>query len=217
MDISLDAKNCKDVMVNPLLKNKMEIQLDDRTVELSLVNLSKYFYKLYVLTPFKNEPVDKDIFSRTLVKDKWFNYTSKLVLSETSMKVISNFDHNHNLTLVNSADIEQFNHFGYNLTEKIIILPLLNVSYLNLKNYLKIYEGHYKLEDIYNIVVLNQFFTSKSKISYNSLMYMTDIIKNLEESNYWTRKYNCLLNISKRFSNRSFRLTDTRNIKNRTA
>ena len=108
--------------------------------------------------------------------------------------------------------MEHFNHFGYELTEKILILPLFNVSYLNVQNYLKIYEGHHKLEDIYNILVLNQVFSSKSRISYNSLIYMTDIIKNLEASNYWTRKYNCLLNISKRFLSRSFRLRDTRSI-----
>lgn len=214
MDMSTENNNCKNVMVNPLLKNKMEIQLDDRTIELSLVNMSKYFYKLYVLTPFKNEPVDKEIYSRSILKSKWSSYSSKLVLSETSIKVINNFDHNHNITLVNSNDVQDYNHFGYDLTDKVLILPLFNVSYLNVKNYLKIYEGHYKLDDIYNIVVLNQMFSSNSKISYNSLIYMTDIIKNLEESNYWTRKYNCLLNISKKFASRTFRLTDTRNIKN---
>ena len=214
MDISTENNACKNVMVNPLLKNKMEIQLDDRTIELSLVNMSKYFYKLYVLTPFKNEPVDKDIFSKSILKSKWSTYSSKLVLSETSIKVVNNFDHNHNITLVNSGDIQNFNHFGYDLTDKVLILPLFNVSYLNVKNYLKIYEGLYKLDDIYNIVVLNEMFSSNSKISYNSLIYMTDIIRNLEESNYWTRKYNCLLNISKNFLGRTFRLNDTHNIKN---
>ena len=119
------------------------------------------------------------------------------------IKVINNFDHNHNITLVNSNDVQDYNHFGYDLTDKVLILPLFNVSYLNVKNYLKIYEGHYKLDDIYNIVVMNQLFSSNSKISYNSLIYMTDIIKNLEESNYWTRKYNCLLNISKKFASRT--------------
>ena len=135
MDTSTENSDYKNVMVNPLLKNKMEIQLDDRTIELSLVNMSKYFYKLYVLTPFKNEPVDKDIFSRSILKSKWSTYSSKLVLSETSIKVLNNFDHNHNITLVNSDDIQNFNHFGYDLTDKVLVLPIFNVSYLNVKNY----------------------------------------------------------------------------------
>jgi len=214
MDTYTEKSECKNVMVNPLLKNRMEIQLDDRTIELSLANMSKYFYKLYVLTPFKNEPVDKDICSRSILKSKWSSYSPKLVLSETSIKLINNFNHNHNITLVNSNDIQQFNHFGHELTDRILILPLFNISYLNVTTYLKIYEGHYTLNDIYNIVVLNQLFSSKSKIGYNSLVYMTDIIKNLEESNYWTRKYNCLLNISRKFASRTFRLTDTNTIKN---
>ena len=63
-------------------------------------------------------------------------------------------------------------------------------------------------------MVLNQVFFNKSKLSYNSKIYMTDIISNLEESKYWTKKYNCLLNITKKFNSRSFRLTSTRNVKN---
>ena len=215
MEIQGNMEESKDkVIVNPLLKNKFQIETDDKIIELSLGNISKYFYKLYVLTPLKNEEVDSSIFDRSINESKWKSIGFKMVLSEASIKMINNFEHNHNITIVNSSDIEQFNHFGLELHDKILVLPIFNVSFLNIQNYLKIYQGHYKLQDIYNVVVLNQIFGKDSRISYNSLIYMTDIIKNLEESNYWTRKYNCLLNISKKYNNRTFRLRNTKTIKN---
>ena len=42
------------LMINPLLKNKLEVEDDDKIVELTTVNLSKYFKEIYVLTPLKD-------------------------------------------------------------------------------------------------------------------------------------------------------------------
>ena len=214
MDIKQDMKDMNNLIVNPLLKNKLEVTIDEKSIPLTIANISKYFYKLYILTPFKNESITSDIFNRQINKDLWYSFKSKLVLSETSIKIVKNFEHSHNVSIVNTNDIEMFNHFGYDLPEKILVLPMFNISYLNIQNYLKIYEGHYKLEDIYNIIVINELFSKKSRISFNSLIYMTEIIKNLEETDYWTRKYNCLLNITKQFNFRKFRLTNTKIIKN---
>lgn len=200
------------VMTNPLLRNKFEISADDEIIELSLLNISKYFKKLYLLTLFKNEPIDISIYSRQLDPEVWKSFSNKLVIDETSIKAVKNFDHNHNLILVNSSDIEQFNHFGLELDEKILVLPIFSVSYKNLKNYLKIYEGNFVVKDIYNILVLSHMFYKKSDLSYNSLIYMTDMIKNIDEANYWTRRYNCLHTISKNWSNRMFKLKVTRNL-----
>ena len=107
------------LIVNPLLKNKFEIEIDDTQVNLTLVNISRFFSKLYILTPFSNNPVDKDLYSKNISVSKWEEYKSKLVLSEASIKLIKNFDHGHNITLVNSNDISCFNHFGYDMEEKI--------------------------------------------------------------------------------------------------
>ena len=214
METSASTKECNNTIVNPLLKNKMEIQLEDKTIELSLVNLSKFFHKIYILCPFKNELIDEEINCKKIDKEKWNSFSSKLVLSETSIKLIKNFDHNHNLTVVNSKDFEMFNHFGFNLDEKILLLPILNISFLKLKDYLKIYEGNHTLEDVYNVLVINEFFSHNSKLNYNSLLQITSLIKNLEESKYWSRKYNCMLNISKMFNSRTFRLTKTRSLQN---
>jgi hypothetical protein len=157
MDI-ITQEHSKPLMVNPLLKNKFDVEIDDETIELNILNLSKYFHKLYFLTLFKNEEVDQEIYMRTINPEFWKGMSKKLVLDETSIKTIKNFEHNHNLVVVNSADFEQFNHFGLELEEKILVLPIFSVSYKNIKNYLKIFEGNFTLKNIYNILVLNQIF-----------------------------------------------------------
>ena len=202
-----------DTMINPLLKNRFEIVIEDDKIELNVLNLSRYFQKIYVLCPLKNEQVDADIFCKELPSGTWKDMTDKLVLEETSSRIIKNFEHNHNLLLVKGKDIEQFNKFGYELDEKILVLPLLNISYKNVSKYLKIYEGHYTLEDFYKILIINDYFSKESKLSFNSLMYISDMIKSIEESYYWTRQYNCLQNITKQFTNRMFKLKVTRNLK----
>ena len=212
MDI-VTAKYSNEEMINPLLKNKFDIEVDDEVIDLSILNLSKYFHKLYVLTLFRNEEIDPQIYSRNINSDFWRSMSTKLVLDETSIKTIKNFEHNHNLVIVNSADFQQFNHFGLELDEKILVLPIFSVSYRNIKNYLKIFEGNFNLQNIYNIVVLNQIFSKETSLSFNSVGYMTEMIKNLDEANYWTRRYNCLHSITSQFNSRMFKLKVTRNLK----
>lgn len=203
-----------DVMLNPLLRNKFQIMEEDNIIELSIVNLSKYFQKIYILCPLRNEQVDEDIFCKNISAEKWNQLDDKLVLEEVGTRILRNFEHNHNLLLVKSSELQQFNKFGFNLTDKIIVLPIFNISYKNINKYLKIYDGHSTLEDLYRILIINDYFSRESKLSFNSKVYISDIIKSLEESNYWTRQYNCLQNISKQFSNRMFKLKVTRNLKN---
>ena len=203
---------CIDIIDNPLLKNTSEVLVDDELIEINQFNVSKYFQRVYVLCPFKNISIDKVIFNRLIDKKVWASFNSKLVLFETVIKILKNYDHYNNLCYVNSGDVEQFNYFGYELDEKILVIPILNISYLNIQNYVKLFEGHYTLKDLYNMILIanEEFRKSETNLSFNSVMYITDIIKNLDESNYWTRQYNCLMNISQDFNNRVFHFDSSR-------
>ncbi len=203
------------LMINPLLKNKLEVEDDDKIVELTTVNLSKYFKEIYVLTPLKDINIGDSIYFRDIKKKDWQDLGPKLVLEKSSLRLIKNFNFNHNLCLVNSKDLEIFNHFGFDLEDKEIVIPIFEVSYKNLKLYLKVYEGLYSLQEVYKILLINDINESgnNQKLSYNCQSNLVDIIKSLEESRYWTRKYNCLMNISKAFARRNFKLKVTVNMK----
>tara|TARA_B100001093_G_scaffold518392_1_gene603020 strand:- start:973 stop:3687 length:2715 start_codon:yes stop_codon:yes gene_type:complete len=211
-----------DKIINPLLKNKFEVESEDSIIELSSSNITKFFSKFYILVPMKNDYIGDEINFLEIDKDLYKNLENKLVIEETNLRALNNMDLNHNLSVVLSKDFEIFNHFGYDLEEKILISPIFSISYKNIKCFLKVYEGLSNLEDLYKIFFINERLkqvTNKHESDFGSIgnNNIINLITNLNESIYWTRKFNCLLNISKQFLSRDFRLYLTRNLKDKEA
>ena len=46
------------------------------------------------------------------------------------------------------------------------------------------------------------------------MIQLTEMIKQIDESNYWTLRYNCLCNITKKFNERKFQLSYTKVLAN---
>lgn len=191
---------------NPLLKNKTEIEVDDIIVGLNISNISQFFRNVYILTPFSNDSYLDQLNAQKISKIEWENMSNKLVLHETNIKVLNNSDHSHNMIIGKSSDFNIFNHFKYEMTENIVLIPILNISYLNITKYLKIFENTFSLIDFYKIMVMNQLFNNKS--TYNGNMNIISIINNIDESFYWTRKYNCSFNITNLFKFRKLRFSN---------
>ena len=101
------SPTCIDIIDNPLLKNTSEVLIDDELIEINQFNVSKYFQRVYILCPFKNISIDKVIFNRLIDKKVWESFNTKLVLFETVIKILKNYDHYNNLCFVNSGDVEQ--------------------------------------------------------------------------------------------------------------
>ena len=208
MDLTLDNMKSKTIQ-NPLLRSKMELELDTGTVQINLRNITKFFRKAYVLTPFRNESYMEELNTQSINIDIWKSLSKNLVLHETNIKILGNFTHSHNIVIGKSCDFSVFNHFNYELTENVLIIPVLNISYLNITKYLQVlYEGSTTLEDLYNILLTNQESSKNDELTYNGKMNLTSTIKNLEESKYWTKRYNCLLNITKLFHCRRLRFSN---------
>ena len=206
--ISPQVQNLPKEIQNPLLKNNMELNLDTGAIQLNTYNIPKFFRRAYVLTPFKNESYLEELNSQKINQDTWNMLGTKMVLHETNIKIIGNFTHNHNIVIGKSSDFQAFNHFDYKLTDNILIIPILNVSYLNITKYLKVFEGNNNLIDFYKVMVINQLFSSNDNLTYNGKLNITSMITNLEESKYWTKKYNCLFNITNLFNSRRLRFSN---------
>ncbi len=211
MDLTKDIMKCNSVpkeIPNPLLKNNMELNLDTGVVKLNSYNIPKFFRRAYVLTPFKNESFMEQLNSQKIDSSLWDTLGRKMVLHETNIKIIGNFTHNHNIVIGKSSDFQEFNHFDYQLTDNILIIPILNISYLNITKYLQIFEGNNNLIDFYKVMVVKQLFSINDELTYNNKLNITEMISNLEESKYWTKKYNCLFNITNLFYSRRLRFSN---------
>ena len=211
MDLTKDIMKSNSVpkeIPNPLLKNNMELNLDTGVIQLNSYNIPKFFRRAYVLTPFRNDSFLEQLNSQKIDSYLWNTLGTKMVLHETNIKIIGNFTHNHNIVIGKSSDFQVFNHFDYQLTDNILIIPILNVSYLNITKYLQIFEGSNTLIDFYKVMVINQLFSTNDQLTYNGKLNITNMISNLEESKYWTKKYNCLFNITNLFNYRRLRFSN---------
>ncbi len=199
-------------IVNPILNKELEIQINDDTVEINILNIGKFFREVYVLCPLKNEPINVDICKSNILSSEWENAKDKLVLYKCSIKLIKNKFHYENISLASSESVNIFNHFGYELDDNILIVPIFDISYLNLIEYLKLYNGVSDFKTVWNLIFLKEYFCKCNDISYSSKIQLTEMIKLLDESNYWTLRYNCLCNISKKFNERKFQLSYTKSV-----
>lgn len=194
------------IIQNPLLKNKTEIEVDDTIVSLNLSNISQFFKNVYILTPFKNESYMEQLYTQQINKLEWEQLGYKLVLHETNIKILNNDEHSRNMIIAKSLDFNIFNHFNYEMTENIVLIPILDISYLNITKYLKIFENTNSLVDFYKIMVMNQLFNNKP--TYNNNINIISIINNIDESTYWTKKYNCSFSITTLFKCRKLRFSN---------
>ena len=80
-------------------------------------------------------------------------------------------------------------------------------------DYSRIHSGQNNLSIVHNLLFLKSYFLKDCDFNYASKINFTEVIKSMEESYYWTRRYNCMCNITKIFDRRRFQLKYTK-IKN---
>ncbi len=182
-------------MLNLSQFNKSIIVYDEKVndeVQIDISNISKYFFHIYCLCPMSDiiEPMD----------------INKMILYKTSISIIRNPIHFGNIIYIDSQKILEANKFNYKLEENVLILPIYNISFLSLQKYIDNINNSYTLNNLYDILVINNYFGDNIK-KHNIKMKITMLINNLEESKYWMYNHNCLMNLTKLFDKRNFNTT----------
>ena len=59
---------------------------------------------------------------------------------------------------MSSESVNLFNHFGYELGDEILVVPIFDISYLNLIEYLKLYNGVSDFKTLWNLVYIKDYF-----------------------------------------------------------
>jgi hypothetical protein len=145
-------------------------------------------------------------------KEIFDTVSNNLILYKASVKVLKNKKHFDNMIHIDSNTVKSYNIFNYNFDKMIIVVPVLNIEYMNLIKYLEQYESSNSLENVYKIMVLNKYFDVKSN-NITATKYICDMITNMKDSQWWSYDHNCLVNFNnifkeRRFSNQSFYLRD---------
>ncbi len=181
------------IIDNPYLKF---IKLEYINIE----NLCDHYKNLYVIGKKTDNDINQDIYKSHIDHDDFNEIKKHLILYKISIKLLKNINHSNKLLLLSSDTLQDINVLNYDLGESNLVLLIVNIRLDNLKLYLDQYEQKNNLKNIYKIIVLNQYFNN-------------DIIKNslldLDDSNYWVKKYNCHPNITKYFEKRIFNISKT--------
>lgn len=190
---------------NPFISSKISIKDDnDEDIEINIFNINKYFEKVYILCPLRKINSLNELNYKYISKNILKEIQDKLVLYEVNVNILKNRLHYDNISLVKSDLVRCFNHFDYELDEKVIILPILNIQFLDLQKYVMMFNKIFDLKDFYNMVLVGKYKYNNSLKTFSNNEYYINIIRNLKESHYWTKPWNCMLNSTLSFKKRTF-------------
>jgi len=205
------------IILNPLTHSTDTISIFDlyteEEIDITKFNISKYFKYIFVLCPIYGN-IDESIFKENIDKKVLNDILKKCVLYKTSIRIVKNDNHYNNTLYISKDIINMSNIYNYELTDNVLVLPILNISFLHLQKYLDNFEEKNDVEQLYNLIVINDYFCNDSMNNYKSSSYLEKLIKTLDESTYWTTSFNCKLNMTQEFKNRKFNLKRLINVDN---
>ncbi len=202
-------------MENPLINTKVIKHTDpytDEEIIINMANIGKYFKHVYCLCPFDKIDINM-ITQQTIDKDVFNKLTNDMIIYKTNISMLKNIIHFSNVIHCDKSVITKSNRFGYDLEEMVLVLPIFNISFLNLTNYIDNMIESTSFNKLYDTLIISDYYGDK-KDKLVLKMKINNMIKTLEESYYWTFPYNCLMNLSKLFDKRQFNLKIVKYVNN---
>ncbi len=198
-------------MQNPLVSINTITHYDPSVndeVPVDMLNIGRFFRHVYILSPFTiiNDEDLNDMLSKRINKDTFENILNNMILYKASISIVRNMIHYGNISYCPSELLDIANKFKYQLEENIIVLPIYTVSFLNIQKYIDNFNGVNTFNNFYDILIMNNYFGNKLTGDNKFKYKLITIIKNLEETNYWTLTHNCMMNMTKLFDKRQFNL-----------
>jgi hypothetical protein len=159
------------------------------------------YKKCFGLCLRKNVKIDKDIiydiFKQVLEVDNFKVLSKYFILRELSLGILDNKIYYDNAIIINSNDLENFNHCKYDLDKDEIIIPMINFEETDIETYNNLYMS-YTIEKIFDMIKI------KNKYNYNipfTIEQITNLFSN-KETQYWCNRHD--LNFTYYFEKRRF-------------
>jgi len=185
-----DKIESTDFIINPIISS---LQAD--------INDYSSYDVIYILAYNNSEPINDAIYSLRINKEVFNEISKNLVLLKAPKILFHNYTHLNKINILSSNLIQKYNIYNYKLNDKNLVLPMLNISYYNIKLYLSQYNLNNELVDIYKLLILNKYFNVE--IKGNILQNLQKYINNLNETNYWTNYHMCSgINLTSYFEER---------------
>ncbi len=198
-------------MENPFV-TKSIIHYDEYSgdeIIIDRMNIWKYYKYVYFLCPLDIKISDtfEPLLNNTIEVDVYNNLIDKMILYQAKTSILSNTVHFGNIFEVQLHHILKANKFNYKLEETSIVLPIYNISFLHFQKYIDNIYSYNTFDNLYDQLILNNFFGDNNN-SFSNKIRINNMIMCLTESTYWMNEVNCLLNLTKKFNERRFLMTN---------
>jgi len=174
---------------NPFIKHEDILcsnKFNDTRVKLTQSNAYKYFDHVFILIPKSNKPIPIEFYMSPVNKDIFREIASNFILFKTGVSILKIQKHFDNCLNFSDEILSPYNIFDYQLDDNNLVVPILNIEFKNILKYLEQYQSTDNVRNIYNLVIINQYYL---KDSNNKIICKS--INNLEESDYWTLECHC--------------------------
>jgi hypothetical protein len=141
------------------------------------------------------------IFDKDATPDKLNTIKNVLTLIVGPIELLKTNTHKLTCKIILKKDLLRFNHKNFMLADEEIVIPMLNVDADKIYQYLSLYGNTRYLKDEWNKKLLLDFYKNSD---YSVLKELRKLILTVTETDYWTHKYNCALNLTPYFSSRRF-------------
>jgi hypothetical protein len=186
---------------------KREVNINNNYKNINDFTNKNIYYKynrIFILCLNNNNIINNDFYKEKISIDDLKKYKNKLTLIQGNMKMINTVIHRKFINIIDSSYLDIFNHKKYDLDEEVLTVLMLNIEIDDVKLYLTQYNGYKDIKDVFKLKTINDYY-SENKGKY----YLTKIISNISETDYWKRYYNCKLNLSLKFMKRGFTYYET--------
>ena len=186
---------------NPFIQNNTNNYYDDIiNIKSNIIqnNIINNYNELFVLIKKNKNNLPIEIYNNYIDKDLFLSISSRFMLYKISLDALQEKYFLDNFIIMNNEEANIYNILEYDLQDKNLIIPILNISFHDLKIFMTQYNNEYSLDNLYNYVLISKYFNYKSQ--YNII----NIISNLKESKIW-KKHNIITTFNNLFMYRNFK------------
>lgn len=138
---------------------------------------------VYILVNTKNEKIPKEFYDLNLSDEIFDNISKNLIIYKTNNNILSVKIHKLSSVIISKENLSRYNIFNYDLSDNNLVIPILDISFNNVINYLDQFKKNNLslLKDIYNLLLINKHYNNNLQ-NNNKLL---ELINNPLFTNYW--------------------------------
>jgi len=151
---------------------------------------------------YNNEAEAEKIFDKILTKEIIEKIKKYFTLKQCHCHILKNEQQFNRAIKIEKNVLDPFNNGNIILENEEIVLPLLIFKENDVDLIVQLYGSGNFISDVVPLIELNRYLNNDYNRSYYQL---SNIIKSIKESNYWSISKNCQINMTNNFNKRTLK------------